>query len=72
MLACASGRARGGPHGEAVGNHLLASAIPFQISQDAVGGHRTSFKEAAECRLGAPRGGRGPERSAIQRPSAGG
>lgn len=72
MLACAGERARGSPHGKAVGNHLLASAIPFQISQDAVGGHRASFKEVAECRLGAPRGDRRPESSAIQRPSAGG
>ena len=66
------GRARGSPHGKAVGNHLLASAIPFQVSQDAVGGHRYGLREAAECRLGAPRGDRRPERSAIQRPSAGG
>lgn len=66
------GHARGSPHGKAVGNHLLASAIPFQVSQDAVGGHRYELQEVAECRLGAPRGDRRPERSAIQRPSAGG
>lgn len=68
----AGGRARGSPHGKAVGNHLLASAIPFQVSQDAVGGHTYELRGVVECRLGAPRGDRRPERSAIQRPSAGG
>ena len=78
LLGNAAGRAgRGGapetaPTALADGSHLLASAIPFQVSQDAVGGHRAGFKEAAECHLGAPRGDHSPKRSAIQRPSTGG
>lgn len=45
---------------------------PSKIPRTRSAGTKTSFKEVAECRLGAPRGDRRPERSAIQRPSAGG
>jgi hypothetical protein len=66
-------RARGSPHG--VGRWEPPAGFRYPLLNFP--GHRRRAQdelqeEVAECRLGAPRGDRRPERSAIQRPSAGG
>ena len=72
MLTCASERARGSPHGKAVGTNCWLPLSPSKFPRTRSAGTERASREVAECRLGAPRGDRRPERSAIQRPSAGG